>query len=67
MESIMDSAVHAFVLTGNKDWRLSSPDDWELDIVELDGSETVIGHHRIDGSTFKIIKNSSGKLLAISK
>lgn len=63
----MTGAVQAFVFNGSNDWRLSHPEDWDLDVVELDGNEKVLGHHRIDGSTFKVIRTLDGKLIAISK
>ncbi len=60
------NAVHAFIFSGN-DWKTSQPEDWEWDIVELDGTEKVLGHRPIDGSIFKIIQTSDGKLVAITK
>jgi hypothetical protein len=55
------------VFNGSKDWRKSIADDWDLDVVELDGTEKVVGHRQIDGSICKILQNSSGKLIAITK
>lgn len=63
----MMNAVQVFVLVGNEDWRLASADLWELDVVELDGTEKVIGHRKIDGSIYKIIKVSDEKIVAITK
>lgn len=61
------SATYAFVFRGDDDWRVSLADDWELDVVELDGSENVIGHHQVDGSICKVLKNADGAILAITK
>lgn len=63
----MSDATYAFVFSGNKDWRKSVADDWELDVVELDGTEKVVGHRQIDGSICKILQSNSGKLIAITK
>lgn len=63
----MSSATYAFVFSGNNDWRKSSPDDWELSVVELEGNEKVVGHRQIDGAICKILQSSDGKLLAITK
>lgn len=60
------NAVHAFIFNGN-DWKKSEPEDWEWDIVELDGTEKVLGHRPIDGSIYKIVETSDGKLAAITK
>lgn len=62
----MIGTTYAFVLNGN-DWRKSEVDDWELDVVQLDGTEKVVGHRQIDGSICKILQNSEGKFLAITK
>jgi hypothetical protein len=63
----MSSATYAFVFSGNDDWRVSIADDWELDVVELDGTEKVLGHRQIDGSICKVVQASDGRLVAISK
>ena len=60
------SATYAFVLSGS-DWRKSVVDDWDLDVVELDGTEQVVGHRQLDGSICKILKTADGKFLAITK
>lgn len=60
------NAVHAFIFNGS-DWKKSEVDDWEWDIVEIDGTEKVLGHLPIDGSIYKIVKTSDGKLAAITK
>ena len=44
------SATYAFVFSGSGDWKTSIADDWDLDVVELEGNEKVIGHRQIDGS-----------------
>lgn len=63
----MSSATYAFVLVGSVDWRKSDADDWELDVVELNGKEKVVGHRQIDGSICKILQTSDDKFLAITK
>lgn len=63
----MSSATYAFVFNGNDDWRKSIADDWDLDVVELDGTEKVVGHRQIDGSICKILETSDGTLIAITK
>ena len=63
----MSIATYAFVFTGNDDWKISIADDWNLDLIELDGTEKVLGHHRIDDSICKVVKTTDGKLIAISK
>lgn len=63
----MSSATYAFVFSGKSDWRKSIADDWELDVVELDGTEKVVGHRQIDGSICKILETSEGNLIAITK
>lgn len=62
----MSSATYAFILNGRDDWKQSVPEDWDWDIVELDGNEKVIGHHRIDGKTYKVLQ-ASDKVVAITK
>ena len=61
------NATYAFVFNGKKDWRKSVPDDWDLDVIELDGNEKIVGHRQIDGSICKIVQTSAGKLVAITK
>lgn len=63
----MSSATYAFVFNGENDWRKSVADDWDLDVVELDGTEKVVGHRQIDGSICKVMQNADGKLIAITK
>lgn len=58
--------VHVFVLATNEDWRIAPVDSWEFDILELDGTEKVIGHRKIDGSICKIVK-AAEKIVAITK
>ena len=61
------SATYAFVFTGAGDWKKSIADDWDLDVVELEGDEKVVGHRQIDGSICKIVQTAEGKLIAISR
>ena len=61
------SATYAFVFNGAGDWKMSIADDWDLDVIELEGDEKVLGHRQIDGSICKIVQTSDGKLVAISK
>ncbi len=63
----MSSATYAFVFSGSNDWRKSSPDDWDLSVVELEGNEKVVGHRQIDGAICKILQTNDGKVLAITK
>jgi hypothetical protein len=63
----MSSAVYAFVFRGNDDWKRSGADDWELDLVELEGSEKEVGHRKVEGSICKVLQTSDGKLIAITK
>lgn len=67
LENKMSNATYAFVFSGKKDWRTSSADDWDMDVVELDGNEKVIGHRQIDGAICKVLQTASGKLIAITK
>lgn len=67
LERTMSSAAYAFVFRGNSDWKKSDADDWELDVVELDGSEKVVGHRQIDGSICKILQADDGTFLALTK
>lgn len=61
------SATYAFVFNGSGDWKLSTADDWDLDVIELEGNEKVLGHRQIDGSICKILQTTNGKLVALSK
>lgn len=63
----MSSVTYAFVFVGNSNWKESIPDDWELDLIQLEGNEKVIGHRHIDGSICKILQTVDGSLVAISK
>jgi hypothetical protein len=62
----MDSTAYAFVFNGEHDWKQSEPDDWQLDVIELDGNEKVLGHYRIDGAICKIV-SIKDKIVALSK
>jgi hypothetical protein len=61
------SVATAFVYNGSGEWKVSAPDEWDLDVVELRGDEKTLGHHKIDGSICKILQASDGKLIALSK
>jgi hypothetical protein len=63
----MSSATYAFVFSGSGDWKVSKADEWDFDLVELDGNESIIGHRKIDGSICKVLQTSEGKLVAITK
>lgn len=63
----MSNATYAFIYRGDGDWKLSVADDWDLDVVELEGDEKVIGHRQIDGSICRILQCSNGRLVAITK
>lgn len=63
----MSNATYAFVFNGEDEWRTSVADEWELDVVELQGNEKTVGHKKIDGSICKILQTSSGQLVAITK
>jgi len=56
-----------FVLNGTSEWKKSTPDDWDLDVVEIDGSEKLLGHRPLDGSIVKVMQTSDGKIIALSK
>jgi hypothetical protein len=60
-------ASYAFVLDTETYWKLSTEDDWKWEIVELDGTEKVMGHYRIDGATYKVVSTATGKTVAITK
>jgi hypothetical protein len=62
----MSTATYAFVFRGECYWKVSSPDDWELDVVELSGQEQVVGHKQIDGSICKVLETPEGELVAIT-
>ena len=63
----MSTATYAFVLNGSNDWRNSAVDLWDLDIIDLEGNEKIVGHRQLDGSICKVLKTSDGKLVAITK
>jgi hypothetical protein len=63
----MSTATYAFVLNGSNDWRNSDVDLWDLDIIDLEGNEKIVGHRQLDGSICKVLKTSDGKLVAITK
>lgn len=62
------NAIYAFVFSGDGDWKTSVADDWDFDIVQLEGNEKVVGHRQIDGAICKIIQlPTNGRLIAIAK
>jgi len=61
------SAVYAFVFNGSGTWKLSTADDWDLNWIELDGTEKSVGHHKIDGAICKIVQSKDGQIIAITK
>lgn len=63
----MSNALHAFVFNGNDDWRLSDADEWDFDVVELEGNEATVGHKKIDGSICKVLQTADGQVVAITK
>jgi len=63
----MSQATYAFVYYGSNDWKISSPEDWNLEVIDLEGSEEVLGHRRIDGSVCKVFRASDGRLVALTK
>lgn len=63
----MSGVSYAFVYKGSGEWKVSAPDEWELDVIQLEGDEKTVGHHKIDGSICKVLQANDGKLLAINK
>jgi hypothetical protein len=63
----MSNATYAFVFNGSVDWRKSIADDWDLDVIELEGNEKVVGHRQIDGSICKVLQSSDGRIVAVTK
>lgn len=63
----MTGTTYAFVFNGTDDWKIAAADDWEISLIDLDGTEKVIGHRKIDGSICKVIRTTDGKLVAITK
>lgn len=59
--------VYAFVYNGDDNWKVSSIDDWDFDNIELDGTEKVVGHKKLDGSICKVFRADSGRLIAVVK
>lgn len=60
------NATFAFILNKEQDWKLAEVDAWDWDVVELTGSEEILGHRKIDGVVFKIIKLEE-KIIALTK
>lgn len=63
----MSGNSYAFVLSDNVNWRVSTPEDWNWEIVELEGNEKLIGHYPIDGSVYKILETPDSKIIATIK
>lgn len=63
----MNGTTYAFVFSGKDNWKTSDADLWDLDVIELEGNEKVLGHRQIDGGICKILQASDGKIFAISK
>jgi hypothetical protein len=61
------NATYAFVLVNDTDWRLSTAEDYDWQIIELEGTEKTLGHHKIDGSVYRIVRTSDEKVVAITK
>jgi hypothetical protein len=61
------NATYAFVLVNDTDWRLSTVDDWDWSIIEIEGTEKTLGHHKIDGSVYKVVRTSDDQVVAITK
>ena len=60
------NTTYAFVFVGS-DWRKSVGDDWDIEVIELNGNEKVLGHRQIDGSICKVLQSSDGRVVAITK
>jgi len=63
----MSGVAYTFVYKGSGEWKVSSPDEWDLDIASIDGDEKILGHHKIDETICKVLQTSDGKIIAISK
>jgi len=63
----MSTSTYAFVFSGDDNWQMSVPDNWDIALIELDGTEKVLGHRKIDGAICKVMKTHDGKLVALSK
>lgn len=65
---MISNSTYAFVLDNcSVDWKLSIPDDWDISVIELSGTEEVLGHKKIDGAICKVVKTNDGKIVAITK
>jgi len=67
LKEIEMNCVHAFVYKGNDNWKISPIEDWDFDLIELDGSEMTLGHRQLDGSICKIVQGPIGQIIAIIK
>jgi hypothetical protein len=61
------NATYAFVLINDTDWRLSTADDYDWQIVEIEGTEKTLGHHKIDGAIYRVLHTSNDQVVAITK
>jgi hypothetical protein len=62
----MNNITPAFIIDERDDWRTCDPSLWELEPIELEGDEKVIGHRYIDGAICKVLAKE-GKLIALTK
>ncbi len=60
------NTTFGFVFVGS-DWRKSVEDDWDIEPIDLNGNEKVLGHRQIDGSICKVLQASDGRVVAITK
>lgn len=63
----MSGVAYAFVYKGSGEWKVSSPDEWDLDITSIDGDEKILGHHKIDEAICKVVQSKDGTIIALSK
>lgn len=58
------NAIYVFVLNAEQDWKLADEDAWDWSVVELSGAEEILGHRKIEGAVFKILKTEDEKIVA---
>jgi len=63
----MSEATYAFVLVNDTDWRLSTAEDYDWQIIEIEGTEKTLGHHKIDGAVYRVLRTSDNQVVAITK
>jgi len=61
------NTAYAFIYAGNIDWKKSDVDDWNFDLVEINGDEKLLGHRNIDNNICKVVQSSDGKILGLLK